>query len=239
MYKKLLMLSIPVFTVILIGLANAKSLDSQSGTLNIVSFGDSITYGSGDQNRIGYIGRIEKLLENTKRINVEITNYGVSKYRTSQVIKQLRKTTAISNEIKNADYITVFIGTNDFRKSANYKFDEINESNLNSGKRQFTSNLKRILSIIRYDNKEAPVIVLGLYNPYNKQVGVMIEAWNTEIEALTVLFQEVYFVPTIDLFTNKSYYADHLHPNKKGYDQLARRLYEKILTLEAEALTKE
>jgi lysophospholipase L1-like esterase len=207
--------------------------------MNLVALGDSITHGTGDPSRKGYIGIVKTELEEKKGIPVQVRNFAVPKYTTENILSQLQDR-EIRNRIQKADYLILYIGTNDFRKSAGYDFNQLHVKKINVGKSHYSTNLHEILEKMRKENSAAPILVLGLYHPYEEypnqlEILELIEQWNTEIITVIGEFDQTYFVPTLDLFQNKPkevYFHDSLHPNKKGYQQIAERLYDKLIKLE-------
>ncbi|MGG0718511.1 GDSL-type esterase/lipase family protein [Robertmurraya massiliosenegalensis] len=225
-----------IFMTIVFGICSRSF--SENRELKIVAFGDSITYGTGDPLQQGYVGRLVEKLEE-KIPSVYVKNYGVPKYTTEDILRILRKRQALKS-IRQANYITLFIGTNDFRQSVNYQFNRLPKEKLERGKRRYLANLHKTLEVIRANNPHAPMIVMGLYHPYveydnQKEIFDTIEDWNIEVNTVTQDFQQTYFLPTADLFLiheKKQCFSDSLHPNAYGYDLLSNRVSEKIMTLE-------
>jgi lysophospholipase L1-like esterase len=238
MYKKLLSLPI-IFLLVFITGIQAEHLFATPKTINMVALGDSLTFGIGDPERKGFIERVKEQFEKERKVAVQHNNFGVPKYRTDQIIDQL-KTKEVQQAINRADYVFLFIGTNDFRKSAEYQFEEINEEKIRHGKKAFSKKLHQIISEIRKENNDVPIILLGLYHPYTdlknqKQIGALIKEWNQEIKKLITSYDRLFFVPTFDLFQNvnkESYFHDSLHPNANGYQLIAKRVVQKVLLLE-------
>jgi lysophospholipase L1-like esterase len=207
--------------------------------IHLTAIGDSITYGTGEPSKKGYIGRLRDALEIKKKFPVSVNNFAIPRYTTENLLNQLQDR-QIMNSLKKADYIILFIGTNDFRKSAGYQFNQLNLKNMNNGKVKFTANLRKILCIIRNENHTAPILVLGLYQPYveyqnHQEILTIIEEWNYGIVNILGKIEKTYFVPTIDLFLNKpkkKYFSDSLHPNSTGYQLIANRVFQYLVTLE-------
>jgi lysophospholipase L1-like esterase len=238
MYKKLFSLPI-IFLLVFVTGIQAEHLFATPKTINMVALGDSLTFGIGDPLRKGYIERVKEQFEKEKKVAVQLKNFGVPRNRTDQIINQLT-TKEVQKAIKRADYVFLFIGTNDFRKSAEYQLEEINEENIRHGKKAFSKKLHHIISEIRKVNDDAPIILLGLYHPYTKlknqkQLAALIKEWNKEIKKLIPFYNRLYFVPTFDLFQNvnkEAYFHDRLHPNANGYQLIAKRVVHQVLLLE-------
>lgn len=204
--------------------------------INLVAFGDSITHGIGDPAKKGYIDGVKMKLEDIQNTPVKVSNFAIPRYSTDKVLEQLQDK-KINTQIKKASYIILYIGTNDFRKSASYQFNPLDVKRINDGKVTFTANLNKILENIRKDNSTAPIFVLGLYQPYveysnRKEILSSIKDWNDEIVKVIDSFDRIEYVATLDLFQDKpksTYFSDSLHPNPAGYKLIANRLSEKVL----------
>lgn len=210
-------------------------ISASSNIVNIVTIGDSITYGTGDEEKKGYVGRLEEMLEKQVGYDFRIENFGVPKYTATDVLSQLKEGN-LKKAVRRADYLILFIGTNDFRKSVNYTFSPLNTDQLKVGKNRYSEHLQQIVTHIRRENKRVPIYMLGLYHPYveyenSDEIKSVIEEWNEEIEEIVNINENTYYIPTIDLLSgkgNKQYFHDHLHPNGKGYKRISRAVYEKI-----------
>jgi lysophospholipase L1-like esterase len=206
--------------------------------INLVALGDSITHGVGDPEKKGYIDGVKVHLEEKLNTPVQVSNFAVPRYTTDKILVQLQEQ-KINRQIKKASYIILYVGTNDFRKSADYQFNPLNVGRLNKGQIRFKTNLQEILGKVRKDNSSAPIFVLGLYQPYveyknRQEIQKVIEQWNQEILKVAGEFDQTTYVSTLDLFHNKpkgTYLSDSLHPNPAGYQLIAERVSE-IITKE-------
>lgn len=220
-----------LFTVI----CGSQGAAANSSDMYLVALGDSITFGSGDSSKKGYIDRLKILFEERYRIPLKVSNYGVPRYTSENLLEKLQNNEIIS-EIRNADYIVLYIGTNDFRKSVQHQWEFFDPKKAAEGKTKFSVNLHKLLLQIRNENPEAPIFVLGLYHPYSQyekshEILTSICEWNQEIQNTTRQFENAIFVPTIDLFLNKpkkKYFSDSLHPNSRGHQLISERLFEVI-----------
>ncbi|MCM3693768.1 GDSL-type esterase/lipase family protein [Neobacillus niacini] len=204
--------------------------------INLVALGDSITHGVGDPTNEGYIEGVKEKLEEVHKTPIKVSNFAIPRYSTDKVLEQLQDK-KINAQIKKGKYIILYIGTNDFRKSANYQFNPLDVKRINDGKVRFTTNLTKILESIRKNNSAAPIFVLGLYQPYveyanREEILSTIKDWNDEIVKVADHFDQTYFVATLDLFQEKpksTYFSDSLHPNPAGYQLIAERVSETVL----------
>ncbi|TKC18815.1 GDSL-type esterase/lipase family protein [Robertmurraya kyonggiensis] len=212
---------------------------SASREINVVALGDSITYGTGDSKKMGYVERVKTQLEEKEGLPVFVKNYGVPRLTSENILEKLEDAT-ILEEIKKANYIFLYIGTNDFRKWIKPTGDKLTWHNMMKGKIIFSANLQKIVEKVRNENKLAQIYVMGLYHPYTEfdnqqEILNIIELWNHEMVNVTHKFEESYFVPTLDVFLNKpkmEYFQDKIHPNSDGYQAIADRVMERIIDIE-------
>ncbi|WP_147535262.1 GDSL-type esterase/lipase family protein [Bacillus marasmi] len=230
--KKILISLYMIFALFALILFSSSAYQNQ---IHLVALGDSITHGTGDPLRMGYIGRFQQIYDEEHLANIKISNFGIPKYTTDDTLRQLRDK-QISAAIHSADFVIVYIGTNDFRKSAQYKFEQLPNKRMNSGKIHYINNLERILTEIRKENEQATLIVFGLYHPYTEyqnsvQIQKLIEEWNEEINQTANHYRPSQFIPTIDLFLMQPkvhLYSDSIHLNSAGYELIANRLYKSM-----------
>lgn len=206
--------------------------------IHLVALGDSITYGTGDPLKMGYVGRFEQKFNQESREAIQISNFGIPKYTTDDTLAQMNEKN-IRAALRRADYVIVFIGTNDFRKSAQYNFAQLSKVSINVGKTHFIDNLDRIFTEIRTENKQATLLVFGLYHPYTQyknsnEIQSIITEWNEGIKETALHYQPYAFISTMDLFLNQpkaSCYSDSIHLNALGYELIAERLYRNMEVL--------
>ncbi|GAE46269.1 SGNH/GDSL hydrolase family protein [Mesobacillus boroniphilus] len=204
--------------------------------LHIVAAGDSLTQGVGDStNTGGYIPYLAEQLENEKTIkNANFENFGVRGNRTAQLLKRL-KNKNIQSSIEEADLIILTIGGNDLMKVVKENFSSLKINHFKTEQKLFTEQLQEIFFSIRNQNQEAPIVLVGLYNPfYNwfadvKEMNQIVDEWNGQ--SLTIVEQDgnSYFVDIHDIFLNNEenlLYTDYFHPNDRGYQLIADRIYE-------------
>ncbi|WP_158555759.1 DUF459 domain-containing protein [Peribacillus glennii] len=198
----------------------------------IMAFGDSLTYGYGDKKGEGYVDGLERALNEPGSIDkFRIWNYGITGQETEGVLKQLGDA-RIESKLDKADYFILFIGTNDLINSNGGNVKNVNDEQINAEKAGYLKNVKTILDKLGRENKRAPILVLGLYNPVpdNGQLEKHIDEWDREIKDIVKSEQQATFIPTNDLFKNKNkkiYFSDTLHPNEKGYQLITERIVER------------
>jgi len=203
-------------------------------SIMIVSLGDSITRGVGDDEGQGYVRRVKETLEKDYDQSSTISNLAVSGAKTSNLVAQLNNK-SVQEAIRSADTIMLSIGGNDLFPGA----EQLNQQFLQSyrpDEKTFQKNLQAIFHQIRKQNQSAPIYAFGYYNPFHNVEGLdasssFVSKWNELLEQTVLQLDNAYVIPTFDLFYNeeeKYLYTDHFHPNKAGYIEMANRLSKKI-----------
>ncbi|MGM2817671.1 SGNH/GDSL hydrolase family protein [Bacillus cereus group sp. Bce001] len=208
----------------------------KTGTLQIVSLGDSLTRGVGDKEGIGYIGRIKEDLQKDYKQKVALTNLAVSGAKMSDLLKQIESNGA-QYSIKQADVIVLTIGGNDLFPGWE-SLGKIDLETYRPDTETFQNEAKKIIEEIRKLNTDSPIFWLGLYNPFEdvedlKGSSNIVVDWNASLEKLAINNKNVYITPTFDLFQNRGkdlLYSDHFHPNEVGYTYMADRLVQNVVS---------
>lgn len=202
----------------------------------IVSVGDSLTQGIGDStDHGGYLPYLEKKLEEEPSIqSVEMVNYGVKGNSTVELLKRLDKK-VIRKDIESADSIVVTIGGNDIMKVFKQNITNLEMEQFTSAKSEYETNLRQILDKIRRYNKSAQIYLVGVYNPFSNtmadlhELDQIVTDWNKSGEAIIADYDSAYFIEIEDIFTNTDenllYAEDYFHPNDRGYELIATRIY--------------
>ncbi|WP_144614826.1 SGNH/GDSL hydrolase family protein [Bacillus cereus] len=206
----------------------------KTGTLQIVSLGDSLTRGVGDKEGIGYIGRMKEDLQKDYKQKVALTNLAVSGAKMPDLLKQMESSGA-RYSIKQADVIVLTIGGNDLFPGWE-SLGKIDLETYRPDTETFQNEAKKIIEEIRKLNTDSPIFWLGLYNPFEdvedlKGSSNIVVDWNASLEKLALNNKNVYITPTFDLFQNRGkdlLYSDHFHPNEVGYTYMADRLVQNV-----------
>ncbi|MDA2039654.1 SGNH/GDSL hydrolase family protein [Bacillus cereus] len=209
---------------------------NKTGTLQIVSLGDSLTRGVGDKEGIGYIGRMKEDLQKDYKQKVALTNLAVSGAKMPDLLKQIESNGA-QYSIKQADVIVLTIGGNDLFPGWE-SLGKIDLETYRPDTETFQNEAKKIIGEIRKLNTDSPIFWLGLYNPFEdvedlKGSSNIVVDWNASLEKLAINNKNVYITPTFDLFQNRGkdlLYSDHFHPNEVGYTYMADRLVQNVVS---------
>ncbi|KAB2358816.1 SGNH/GDSL hydrolase family protein [Bacillus toyonensis] len=208
----------------------------KTGTLQVVSLGDSLTRGVGDKEGIGYIGRMKENLQKDYKQKVALTNLAVSGAKMPDLLKQIESSGA-QYSIKQADVIVLTIGGNDLFPGWE-SLGKIDLETYRPDTETFQNEAKKIIEQIRKLNTDSPIFWLGLYNPFEdvedlKGSSNIVVDWNASLEKLALNDKNVYITPTFDLFQNRGkdlLYSDHFHPNEVGYTYMAERLVQNVVS---------
>lgn len=208
----------------------------KTGTLQIVSLGDSLTRGVGDKEGIGYVGRMKEDLQKDYKQKIALTNLAVSGAKMPDLLKQIESSGA-QYSIKQADVIVLTIGGNDLFPGWE-SLGKIDLETYRPDTETFQNEAKKIIEEIRKLNTDSPIFWLGLYNPFEdvedlKESSNIVVDWNASLEKLALNDKNVYITPTFDLFQNRGkdlLYSDHFHPNEVGYTYMAERLVQNVVS---------
>jgi lysophospholipase L1-like esterase len=211
------------------------------GTINffsddtkIVSIGDSLTQGVGDETESGgYVGILNHTFEENK-INISIENFGKRGNRTDQLLKRL-ETEEIASAIKDADIVLITIGANDIMKVVRGNYTNLNMQPFQEERIGYVERLTAIFTKINELNPDTQIYLIGFYNPFERlfgdieQLEMILDNWNAAGESVTEEFENVNYIPTKDLFSNSNINLladDNFHPNTSGYKLIAKRVLE-------------
>ena len=206
--------------------------------ITIVSVGDSLTQGVGDStNRGGYVPYLEALLEEDKGINdATFYNFGIKGNRSDQLLDKL-ESKKVKAAVKEAEFVIVTIGGNDVMKVVRDHFSNLNLKAFAQQKKVYEKNLKAVLKKVRDLNPNSSIVLVGLYNPFFKwfadvrEINEIINDWNQTSQDTLMKYPNTYFVEVADLFNESSenlLFTDYFHPNDKGYELIANRVFETI-----------
>lgn len=230
-------------------------IEKRVEVFDFVAIGDSLTQGIGDStNQGGFVPILADQLDDSYGFRVESKNYGVSGNTSSQIIKRIENQKKIQQSIKEAELITLTVGGNDVMKIIRENFDSLSEKSFKKPLKAYQKRLVTMIQLIRKYNKDVPIYVLGIYNPFYlnfPEITTMqevIDNWNEATET-TVNENNAYFVPINDVLykgingdegvtsqsendtsiTNDALFEeDHFHPNNIGYQIMADAVMSKI-----------
>ncbi len=195
---------------------------------NIGAWGDSITYGAGDEESLGWVGRLRRRFERDQY--VEVYNLGISGETSSDLLRRFAvELTSVRPEI-----ILIAIGANDsiFKRGV----EQERQVSLDT----YKENLKQLFSLARAASKH--VFVVGLTIADDSRVQPMPwgkegKSYKTSVlkeydEVLRAAAREagVVYLDMWNLLTIQDL-ADGIHPNAAGYEKMYRTIYGTIGSL--------
>ena len=206
--------------------------------LNLVALGDSLTEGVGDSTDSGgYIPYLQSLLEDEKEINkITFSNLGVAGSRSDQLLKSVQ-TEEVKTAVQEADLVIVTIGGNDMMKVVQENLTSLNKADFEEQKGLFEKNLNSMIKTIRQENVDSYIVLVGLYNPFNrwfpdiKEMNEVVNEWNEGSQKVLFQYPNTHFVDIMKVFENAEenvLYTDYFHPNNKGYEFIAHEVYLKL-----------
>jgi len=200
----------------------------------MVSIGDSLTQGVGDETESGgYVGILNHTFE-VNHMNISIENFGKRGNRTDQLLARLEND-EVSSAIKDADIVLITIGANDIMKVVRSNYTNLNIEPFQEEKIKYIERLTAIFYKINELNPDTQIYLIGFYNPFERyfgdieQLDMILNDWNHAGETVTEEFENVYYIPTEDLFSNSTINLlaeDNFHPNTSGYKLMAQRVLE-------------
>ncbi len=198
--------------------------------LSIVTLGDSLTRGTGDETGKGYVGILMDEIKEKSKQDVQLTNLGIIGQRSNELMKQVQQA-EVQRQIQTADLVLVTIGGNDLFRGGQ-ALEDFNKEEIVEIEKKYLDNMKFIFQQIRSANNNATVFFIGLYNPFNDleqgaEMSKVVRHWNYQSAEMSATFPKIVFVPTFDLFelqVNDYLYTDKFHPNTEGYRLIAERV---------------
>lgn len=206
--------------------------------LTVVSAGDSLTEGVGDStDQGGYLPYLKNMLEKEKGINdVQFYNFGVKGNQTTQLLKRLQSQ-EMTKAIKKADMVILTIGGNDIMKVVRDNISNLQFSAFEKEKETYISHLTQIFDEILQKNPHVSIVLVGLYNPFEKwfsnveEMNQIVADWNKAGQTVAANYSNAYFVDIEDIFLHPKenlLFTDNFHPNDKGYELIAERLHDSL-----------
>lgn len=199
---------------------------------HVVAVGDSLTQGVGDSTKEGgYVGVLDKALNQENHL-VDFDNFGHHGDRTDQLLKRLQDP-KVSTAIADADIVLITIGANDIMKVLKNNITNLTFQKFKEERVYYEGRLRDIFSEINDINEDAEIYLIGFYNPYDqyfkdiKELGLIVNDWNSTGESITEELDNVTYIPTKDLFDNprqELFAEDNFHPNDLGYRKMAKRI---------------
>ncbi len=207
-------------------------------TVVITALGDSLSQGVGDEQELGgYTGRLASEVRTWQGVKgVAVENTAKRGRRSNQLLALFQKG-ELTGPVAEADYVTLTIGGNDVMKIVKRDLFSLNIQAFSDELILYENRYDQILRAIREINPNAPLIVMGIYNPFSlitdevEEFDQIIESYNEAMKKRVEADPQACFVPVSDLFIgnkNLVYHSDFFHPNSKGYELMTKRIISRM-----------
>ena len=226
--------------------APAKHEDAEP--VQYIAFGDSLTRGIGDETKMyGYSGRLAETIERWPAVKeVALDNRGKNGRRSDQLLALLQKG-HYDEELSQADFMTMTLGGNDVMKVVKSDLFSLKKEMFDKELMHFSQRYRDIIAEIRVRNSEAPILLIGFYNPFSiitdeyTPFETIVNEWNDTIKQIADDDLNACFVPISDLFLTNAgmvYHTDFFHPSASGYEQMTERIIEYMKLCDIEQMSK-
>ncbi len=205
--------------------------------LYVVSIGDSLTEGVGDDaENGGYVGVLEEAVNKEEQL-VTIDNFGRRGNRTDQLIKRLEEEKEMIDAVDQADMVLITIGANDIMQVFKNNFTDLEMDKFTSEQIRYEQRLNSIFTTLQDINPDASIYLIGFYNPFKEyfpeieELEYIVDSWNQIGSDVTEQYDQVEYIPIKDLFDDPDiqFFADdNFHPNHIGYEMIAERILDYV-----------
>ena len=223
------------------------------GAVRILVLGDSLAKGTGDETGKGFGVRVQESFRANGKGPAELTNLAVNGMETPEVLA-VAETPNVRALARSASLILLSAGGNDLSHGAT-SFGSRGDASpaalpdaVAAARGRYVENLRKILETLRAENATAPILLLGLYDPFgasgplgsaqsgDAQTGAarlgasVVLQWNALAQETALAFPGVTVVPTFDLFQGRPdrLSADRYHPNGAAYALIAERMLQVV-----------
>lgn len=202
--------------------------------IDYVALGDSLAYGitpeGGLTKDLSYTDYLVNRFEQSQ-YTVGFKNYGFPGYTSEQLKQDVLTKNDVQTKIKEAEFITIDIGSNDLFQVMN------NPARIPVAFNSVAVNLQTILAAIEQLNPSVKVYVMGYYNPFpyrsqEQQAAILplLNRLNQIIEVSANAYGNTY-VPTAEIIA-KDYETylpkDNVHLSLEGYQLVAKEFWKNI-----------
>lgn len=195
-----------------------------------VAFGDSLTEGIGAESpERNFVSQVFDRIRRSDRC--ELKNMGISGMRSDELLHFLQNK-GMTRLLSRLTHCSITTGGCDFINV--YETGSVTIPRLLHRAHQVHNNTKRVLETIRSHNRDAKLYLLGFYLPLPAyEMGVSRASWyikmmNRAYERLASSYQATMVNPFDIFLERKDFFADEVHPNQQGYDQLARLIIDRM-----------
>ncbi len=201
--------------------------------IHIVGLGDSLTKGSGDKQKEGYINPVARYIQENSDDLVSLKNFGIHGLPSDKLTAKMEEED-VQDHIREADHVFVTIGGNDILNIVEYNFFSLNMDLFETGQQRYRRNLFVIVQTIRTLNPTANIYLVSMFNPFHnffqdiKEIDGVVNDWNSTAQTVAEINNNTNYIPINDLFledgSERLFANDKLHPNHEGYLKIAERI---------------
>lgn len=198
----------------------------------IVTIGDSLAYGEGDESGLGLSGQLDRALVDLGLEVQPTINLGRNGATTTDVAKRLQNP-EVRDALKSADVIILSVGANDLGRSP-----ELRQAAYRAPLLVADQMLERVAGTVQTIRALAPrsrIIILGGYNPFKsapqkEQIDRYLMIWDAGLEARFESDRRIEVVKMSDLLSDATRLSrrDRFHPGQQAYAELADRIAEML-----------
>lgn len=200
-------------------------------SLQIVTLGDSLAAGTGDEGSDGIAGRIEPYLESRGVSGIEVENFGVNGSQTADVLRRLEQK-RVRDSVAAADVVILSVGANDLFRTPGAREATLRAPFQLAG--QILERIENVVRELRAVNPEARILILGAYNPVPghplaPMLNRYLSVWDETLAARFDPRSNVTVVKMSDLVTPRRLSRrDGFHPGGEAYEAAAQRIAEML-----------
>ncbi|MGM0217145.1 SGNH/GDSL hydrolase family protein [Enterococcus sp. AZ126] len=203
----LLIVAVPKAKPILGTGALQKAKSETKEVIHYTAIGDSLTEGIGDSTSSGgFVPLVAKDLQEQYNLNgVQIDNFGKNGDRSDQILKRIKKNKEIQEGLASADVITLTVGGNDLMKVIKGDIFRLTKKSFEKPLKNYQKEVEKLFAEIREYNADAPIYVLGIYNPFYlyfpdiTEMQEIVDTWNNGTQEIVNTEKNAYFIPINDL----------------------------------------
>lgn len=181
--------------------------------MDIGVWGDSITYGAGDSEALGWVGRVRKEIESA-RDDMAIYNFGICGDTTQDLLERFQ----VEAEAVEPDTVIFAIGTNDASCASGGGVTKVPLEKYKENMRELVAQAKKFSS---------KIMLIGLTKANEELVrksgAVFSNTITTEYNDFLKEFarqENLTFVDVINTIDPSTDLDDGLHPNAQGYEKM-------------------
>lgn len=210
-----------------------KQIAASNTTYNLLSIGDSLAKGTGDEKGKGFAYYFADSWKTKINKDISINNLAVNGDKSSDLLQILQNPESWT-QIAASNLIFISIGGNEIKQFKSSKYTLLSPE-VKTVEDTYLNNLTNILKLIRSKNSTCTIVFIGLYNPFGEDISVdkikLLNTWNYDTEQLISEDTNALFIPTYDLFKfniDKYLTVDGFHPNGVGYEAISKRIIESM-----------